>query len=317
MDFHQCQIINTCLNNNESDNTATGVFSLYTNSGYRNTATGVYTLFNSYGAYYNSANDNTVNGAQAMYANVFGGFNTAVGNYALYGDDGAYYNTAVGYAAGMFYQNGDNNVFLGANVDVNGDGYTNDMAIGQGTLCTDANQVRIGNSSTVSIGGYSNWSNLSDVRVKKNIKQNVPGLAFINKLQPITYNLDLNTADKIIQRPLMKNKDGKFMQLTKQESDERKAKEQIIYTGFAAQDVEKKSKELNYNFSGVDAAKNNKDLYALRYAEFVVPLVKAVQELSVKNEKLKNEIDTQQKINQDLQKQIDNLKTMISTSSTQ
>jgi hypothetical protein len=37
------------------------------------------------------------------------------------------------------------------------------------------------------------------------------------------------------------------------------------------------SPEINYDFSGVDAAKNEKDLYGLRYAEFVVPLVKAIE----------------------------------------
>jgi predicted RNase H-like nuclease (RuvC/YqgF family) len=50
----------------------------------------------------------------------------------------------------------------------------------------------------------------------------------------------------------------------------------------------------------VDAAKNEKDLYGLRYAEFVVPLVKAVQELSIQNAELKNQIDEQKKINEDL-----------------
>jgi hypothetical protein len=49
----------------------------------------------------------------------------------------------------------------------------------------------------------------SDKRVKKNIKENVPGLAFINKLKPVTYNLDLNAIDKIVQRPVIKDKDGK------------------------------------------------------------------------------------------------------------
>ena len=48
---------------------------------------------------------------------------------------------------------------------------------------------------------------------------------------------------------------------------------------------------MNYDFSGVDAAKNDKDLYGLRYAEFVVPLVKAVQELSAKNDDLQKQID--------------------------
>jgi len=48
-----------------------------------------------------------------------------------------------------------------------------------------------------------------------------------------------------------------------------------------------------FDFSGVDASKNENDFYALRYAEFVVPLVKAVQE--------------QQEIIEDQQKQIDEL----------
>ena len=48
--------------------------------------------------------------------------------------------------------------------------------------------------------------------------------------------------------------------------------------------MEKAAKSLNYDFSGVDAAKNDKDLYGLRYSDFVVPLVKAVQELSKIND---------------------------------
>jgi cell division septum initiation protein DivIVA len=46
----------------------------------------------------------------------------------------------------------------------------------------------------------------------------------------------------------------------------------------------------------VDAPKNNKDLYALRYAEFVVPLVKAVQELSNKNDELEQRIKKLEKM---------------------
>src|SRR6185436_1225671 len=100
----------------------------------------------------------------------------------------------------------------------------------------------------------------------------------------------------IIQPPAAKDKDGKVIHPTQRELNAKKAKEQVVYTGFAAQDVEKAAKELNYDFSGVDAARNEKDLYGLRYAEFVVPLVKAVQELSKKND--------------DLQKQISELKTI-------
>ena len=102
---------------------------------------------------------------------------------------------------------------------------------------------------------------------------------------------------------------------------QRIAKEQIVFTGFIAQDVDKAAKSLNYDFSGVDAAKNDKDLYGLRYSDFVVPLVKAVQELSEKNDSLQGQnivqqkqIDAQQKINIDLQNQINELSAMIVSS---
>ena len=58
----------------------------------------------------------------------------------------------------------------------------------------------------------------------------------------------------------------------------RNEKSQIVYTGFVAQEVEQAAKEIGFDFSGVDAPKNANDFYGLRYAEFVVPLVKAVQE---------------------------------------
>jgi hypothetical protein len=54
--------------------------------------------------------------------------------------------------------------------------------------------------------------------------------------------------------------------------------EKIKMTGFLAQDVETAAKSIGYNFSGVDVPKNSNELYSLRYSDFVVPLVKAVQE---------------------------------------
>jgi hypothetical protein len=42
--------------------------------------------------------------------------------------------------------------------------------------------------------------------------------------------------------------------------------------------VEAAAKSIGYDFSGVDAPQNPDGHYGLRYAEFVVPLVKAVQE---------------------------------------
>ena len=167
----------------------------------------------------------------------------------------------------------------------------------------------MGNGATATYRAYANWTNISDGRFKKNIKENVPGLEFINKLQPITYTLDAAGIDNFLHKDLPQDK---------QSGEKAKAvmnkalaeKEKVIYTGFVAQDVEKAAKSLNYDFSGVDAAKNNKDLYGLRYAEFVVPLVKAVQELSKQNDSLKNAYN--EKFDEQ-QKQIDELKAMISS----
>jgi hypothetical protein len=211
---------------------------------------------------------------------------------ALYPNIGSYYNTAVGYLALAYAGTpGYNNVAIGAfsGPDVNTDGVYNSIAIGEQCYTTASNQARIGNSSTTSIGGYVNWSNISDGRVKQNIKQNVPGLAFINKLNPVTYNLSLSSINKFISNE-KKDTKGKTIAPSTEEVNAQKAKEQIVYSGFVAQDVEKVAKALNYNFSGVDAPKNDKDLYGLRYAEFVVPLVKAVQELSAKNDELEQRV---------------------------
>ncbi len=63
-----------------------------------------------------------------------------------------------------------------------------------------------------------------------------------------------------------------------------------MHTGFIAQEVHEAAKDINYDFHGVYAPINATDNYGLRYSEFTVPLVKAVQELSDENAKLKSEI---------------------------
>ena len=54
--------------------------------------------------------------------------------------------------------------------------------------------------------------------------------------------------------------------------------EKIKFSGFLAQEVESAALESNFDFSGVRTPENNSTPYSLSYAEFVVPLVKAVQE---------------------------------------
>lgn len=292
-------------------NTATGVGALAGNkTGAGNTANGVSVLTACTDCAYNTAN-----GYFSLYSTKSGDNNSTLGSNTLYSTTSSSNNTAVGYDAGSGYNNGNNNVFCGANTDANDDGYSDVIALGEGVICTASHQVRIGNAAITSIGGYADWTNISDGRIKKNIKQNVPGLAFINKLRPVTYNLDLDAADKILQVKHIKDTVSTSLQNMQSGTEERKLKEQIVYTGFVAQEVEKAATSVNYNFSGVDAAKNDKDLYGLRYSEFVVPLVKAVQELSAKNDSLENKNTRQQKEIDNLQNQINELKVMMESSS--
>ena len=148
--------------------------------------------------------------------------------------------------------------------------YNNTTGLGYNANCTAANQVRIGNSSVRSIGGYTNWTNLSDSRFKRNVQEDVKGLEFITALRPVSYNLDLHgVEDFFVQH---------YGERPTESMPDQYEKESIRYSGFIAQEVEATARTLGYDFSGVDAPKNADDFYGLRYAEFVVPLVKAVQE---------------------------------------
>lgn len=267
-----------------SNNSAAGYMSLYKNeSGHLNTTNGSYSMFNTlYGGY------NTVSGAYALYTNAGGNSNTASGYAALYQTTGSF-NTGVGTYALYSNNTGSNNTSIGYYANTNSGALSNTTAIGYFATTTASNQVRIGNSSITSIGGYTGWTNISDGRVKKNVKENVPGLSFIRQLRAVTYNLDLDKADDITGVSNRKPREGETGK-DEQTLTARKEKEQQVYTGFIAQEVAKAADDAGYNFSGVDQPKNDKDLYGLRYAEFVVPLVKAVQELSQQNEELQKQI---------------------------
>ena len=159
------------------------------------------------------------------------------------------------------------------------------MAIGYGVKTTADNQVRIGNSEVTSIGGQVSWSTLSDGRFKRDVRTDVPGLEFINELQPVSYTIDNSALRQFlgVSDSLMDSKSVREVKPLRQ-------------TGFVAQEVDKLVKKSGYVFNGVDVPQNDKDPYSIRYAEFVVPLVKAVQELSALVEQ------QQQQLNQLMEK---------------
>lgn len=226
-------------------------------------------------------------GHEAVFQNTTGSSIVGIGEGVLYFNQTGSSLTFIGQGAGVSFAN--NNLI-------------NSSAFGSGTIVTASNQVRIGNNTVTSIGGQVGWTTLSDGRFKSNIKSNVPGLEFINKLNPITYTLNIDELTNFVYDDSLKSQqlykdwtNSQGYRISKSE------KEKTIYTGFIAQEVEKAAKETGFNFSGVDAPKNQNDYYGLRYAEFTVPLVKAVQELSQQNLELKAAIEQ-------LKKEINDLK---------
>jgi hypothetical protein len=139
--------------------------------------------------------------------------------------------------------------------------------------------VRIGNTSVTSIGGQVAWSTVSDGRFKKNVEEDVAGLSFISKLRPVSYEVDTDAENKFLGVS-----DSVLSRIPA-------AKKMPRQTGFIAQEVDKIVKESGIDFTGVDAPQNEKSHYSLRYSDFVVPLVKAVQELSAKVDDQQKEIE--------------------------
>ncbi|KAF2082639.1 tail fiber domain-containing protein [Flavobacterium sharifuzzamanii] len=256
--------------NNANENVAVGFRSLFTNTtGGSNTAVGKESLFVN-----NAGNNNTAIGKSALYKNISGNNNTASGVEALYnnldsnnvalgfsamkGVVNGTNNIGIGYQAGTTHANMDESIVIGANAKASANGERNQIVIGYNAVGKGSNTVQIGNANMTSIGGQVAWSNPSDIRLKKDIVSSTHGLDFISKLRPVTYYMKTGTQD--------------------------------LQSGFIAQEVEAAANKINYQFSGIVKPANDNEFYSLRYSEFVVPLVKAVQEQQELIEKQNNKI---------------------------
>jgi len=290
------------FNTNGTSNTAVGHLALFDNtSGNDNTAVGYNAL-----SYNTIGYKNTATGSLTLFNNTTGYNNTALGMFALYDNTTGHSNTAIGYSAGDLRSSISSGTFVGYYAYADTDNLYNIAGFGFNCRPTNGNQVRVGNSSVTSIGGYAGWTNLSDIRYKKDIRENVSGLEFIMKLRPITYHLDVHKLASYLTEDQRRDENGNPYIASPDNLDlqARNEKEAIQYTGFIAQEVEVAAREVGFDFSGVDSPKNEKDLYGLRYAEFVVPLVKAVQELSEINRKQDDRI-------KNLENEIEHLKALL------
>lgn len=264
-------------NSTGSNNTALGDSSLYNNTtGIRNVGIGVSALErNTFGF------NNTALGGFAMYLTTSGYYNLGLGTFSLYSNTTGIGNVATGHSALSNIIAGNYNTAVGHITATNIFSSVNNVTcIGYnaGYATTINNHINIGNGSVTWIGGQTNWGTYSDVRTKDRVKEDVKGLAFITKLRPVTYNFNYHKEYELLNKGMKDTTafwEGKY------------DIEKIRFSGFIAQEVEAAAQTSGYAFSGVVRPPNGEGAYTVRYAEFVVPLVKAVQEQQVQIEELK------------------------------
>lgn len=278
------------------DNLGLGSKCLFSNTiGFENLAIGTTALFSN-----TIGNANIAIGANSLVQNIDGSDNiaigvgsllslaefvknnnTAVGSHSFGNMTSGSNNTGLGYYAGNTTNaeaGQENCTFIGSNTG-SFSGTQNMSSVGFGAIATGNNRVRIGNTSVESIGGQPSWTSFSDGRFKRNIAEDVKGLDFIMKLRPVTYNLDIHSLNKEL------NGSDTIEWSSKYEI------EKTRFTGFIAQEVEIAANLVGYDFSGIDKPKSSKGQYGLRYSDFVMPLVKGMQEQEIIIEEQNKRLD--------------------------
>jgi len=267
------------LGSGASGNTAIG-YSASTNNetGTNNTAIGYQSMV---GASDENHSDNTGIGFQALYS--IGddcSSNTCIGsgagsNISVSGGVAGSENVCIGKAAGDAINAGKGNICIGDGADVDTGARNGSIAIGQDRLTDNGdNTCAIGDNAYVTVisfnSGSQSWTSTSDERIKKDVVDTDLGLDFVNKLRPIKFK-DVPPAEWPEAIRPTKLKPSHYISPNK------------LNDGFIAQEVIQVAKDLGVIFSGCgtgDEPDSQKQM--LQYHKFIMPLVKAVQELSAK-----------------------------------
>jgi hypothetical protein len=267
-------------NTTGTDNMAIGHESLYDNTaGIGNTAVGTATL------YHNTTDYNTAVGFNSLKETTSGGN-----------------NAALGYGAGNANTTGYQNTFIGSGSNAGSNSLQNATAIGYGATVNASNDIVLGNGSLGSIHSVvTSITSTSDGRFKENVTENVKGLEFINKLRAVTYNLNTEALEDFVIQNLTDS-----AKLAHKQGMDFVPSSAIVHSGFIAQEVDQAAQDVGFSSSIVYHPSNEADPYGLGYAEFVVPLVKAVQELSKQLDSMKTAMNACCQLQQDKSMQINN-----------
>jgi len=260
-----------------ASNTAIGTYALSTNTaGANSVAIGYYALKNQNSTVSNvavgwSALENLTSGTESVSVGIGAGRNTTTGNY----------NVNLGHSAGDVVTTGGHNICIGYGTDPSASGANTQNVIGFSLTGTANDRTHIGSSGGHVYNDFTSnntWTQTSDKRLKKNINDDTLGLAFINELNPVTFNWKPQA-----------EVDPEFQatRLNKGEKDT----ETLIH-GLLAQDVkEAMNKVGNTTFNGWD---ETVDGQSVSREMFITPLINAIKELSAKVEDLEKQLNNKE-----------------------
>lgn len=239
-----------------------------------------------------SGSNNLAIGNEALANLTIGNSNVAIGSKSLYNNIDGDSNTCIGYEAGMDV-NGDNNVVIGRLADTSAPNSSNEIVIGYNAVGIGSNVAVIGNDNVTKLyaahdGGAVIYAqgivHTSDSRIKANVNDLNGGLDFINSLRPVTYTkvMPKDYPDEIRNKMYPK---GVPREISEQECCERQI-------GLIAQEVNNNKNLLGEDITNIVNYNIDTGLYSLSYDKFVVPLIKAIQELKKETDEKIQEIMT-------------------------
>jgi hypothetical protein len=223
-------------------------------------------------------------GYVALVDLITGWGNSGFGNSALRKATTGYENSGFGFGALFNLLDGYRNVAIGNDAGNNITNENNTITIGYGVASIGSNYFTMGKGVASDrvyneFTANATWTRVSDQRVKKEIETNEDcGLGFINDLRTVIYKF--KAPSELAPEMSEYDKDNDIP-----------SHDKPMY-GFIAQEVKRAlDKHGIKNFAGHHQIKDGKDnLQGISYEMFVMPLVKAVQELSAKNQKLETKI---------------------------
>lgn len=216
----------------------------------------------------------------------------SVGFNSNFGASGSY-NIAIGYQALKNSIVGGDNIGIGKNTFTGSpSSITNSSAFGSSATVSGSNQVQLGNSATTTYA-YGAVQDRSDIRDKADIRDTELGLDFILALRPVDYKWDMRDDYRPSEELRPKREDFEteeayetasiaFSNSCKIENlvHNGSKKRSRYHSGFIAQEVKGVIDAQGVDFGGYQdhSINGGQDVKTIGYAEFIAPLVKAIQE---------------------------------------